>query len=171
LYYSDDGDASKCGVDAGLGYNVNIPLGFNTAGYNNADYNYIFSELVLPLANRFAPDLIIVAAGFDSCVGDPTSTNKVTPGWFGGATKSLQTVSSAAGRVLLLLEGGYNRLQTTDCIDSCIQALLVNKAIVGNSTTKSSSTTAPAGVLSVPALEAVQRVQTVQSAHWSMFRR
>ena len=49
-------------------------------------------RIVEPVANEFEPQLIIVAAGFDSCIGDPLSQNKVTPQWFKRATRMLQVI-------------------------------------------------------------------------------
>lgn len=123
---------------------------------------YIFDKIVLPIANQYCPDLIIVAAGFDSCEGDPTGRNRVTPSWFGNATKSLQDITSSAGRVLLLLEGGYNYMQTAACIESCLLSLLKWQ---------------PARQIRAPSLhekvsaEVVLAVQTAldeQSEYWSL---
>lgn len=90
MFFHDDGGISKCGAGKGTGFNVNVALGFQEEGFGDGDYDHIFANVVLPLANEFAPDLIIVAAGFDSCVGDPLGRNTVTPQWFGKATKLLQ---------------------------------------------------------------------------------
>jgi histone deacetylase 4/5 len=82
---------SWCGAGAGSGFNVNVALGYGgEGGYTDADYTYVMHSLVLPLADAFSPDLILVAAGFDCCAGDPVGLSQISPAWFGLATEMLQ---------------------------------------------------------------------------------
>ena len=66
--------------------------------------------LVLPIAQEFAPTLVLVAAGFDAAAGDPCGVRyRVTPAQFGRMTSRLASrdaLPSARGRVALVLEGG-----------------------------------------------------------------
>ena len=76
VQYSDEGTLSRIGSGAGLGYNVNIAVGqidqdepprdvgtVEGAVLGDADYMYIFYEIVLPLAREFRPELVLVPAG------------------------------------------------------------------------------------------------------------
>ena len=64
---NDDSDSSTDGVDH-----------FDTVG--DSDYNYVWDQVLLPVARRFCPDLILVSAGFDAARGDPLGGADVTPG-------------------------------------------------------------------------------------------
>src|SRR4029079_12297088 len=67
-YYPGTGAADEIGVGPGAGYTVNLPL---EAGAVNADYRFVFDAVVLPVLKQFAPDLMLVSAGFDAHERDP----------------------------------------------------------------------------------------------------
>ena len=67
-----------------------------------------FDELVLPAVNAFAPDMILISAGFDAAEGDPLRGYHLTPEGYAHMTRRLQAVPSSQGRVVVVLEGGYN---------------------------------------------------------------
>ncbi|XP_020290831.1 histone deacetylase 6 isoform X2 [Pseudomyrmex gracilis] len=98
-----ESDFHYVGEDLGEGYNFNIPL--NKTGMTNADYVAIFQQVLLPMAYEFCPDLVLVSAGFDSAVGDEKGEMLVTPACYAHLLSSL--LSLAAGRVAVILEGGY----------------------------------------------------------------
>lgn len=54
---------------AGEGFNVNIPWNKDMMG--NAEYKIAFDRIILPIANQFKPDLILIACGFDAVAADP----------------------------------------------------------------------------------------------------
>lgn len=62
------GDHLHCGEGPGLGKNINIP--WRTAGMTDADYVLAFQKIVMPIAQDFDPDLVVVSAGFDAAEGD-----------------------------------------------------------------------------------------------------
>lgn len=80
------------GSNAGLGYNVNVPLsaGYqpgelnsHPGGLGDADYALVMSHIVCPLVLEFQPEIVFVAAGFDASLGDgplPTGRFTVMPG-------------------------------------------------------------------------------------------
>uniref|UniRef100_A0A8W7PBM7 Histone deacetylase domain-containing protein n=1 Tax=Anopheles coluzzii TaxID=1518534 RepID=A0A8W7PBM7_ANOCL len=63
-----ESDFDYVGTGKGEGYNFNVPL--NKTGMTNGDYLAIWQQLLLPVATEFAPELIIVSAGYDSALGD-----------------------------------------------------------------------------------------------------
>jgi len=72
------------------------------------EYLTAFDELILPAAASFAPDLIVVSAGFDAAEGDPLGTYHLSPTAYAHMTRRLQALPSSEGRVVAVLEGGYN---------------------------------------------------------------
>ena len=81
---------------------INVPL---TAGSGDAEYLQAMDETVEPAIKRFAPDILLVSAGFDAGEGDLLGSMRVTPGGF-------RELAVRAGRLCerraLILEGGYN---------------------------------------------------------------
>ncbi|XP_035828852.1 histone deacetylase 6, partial [Aplysia californica] len=74
---SDDADADHTGTGAGQGFNVNIPWNFDRMG--DPEYLAAFTQIVMPIAYQFAPELVLVSAGFDAAEGDPLGGYKLTP--------------------------------------------------------------------------------------------
>lgn len=71
----------------------------------DAEYIAVFTNLLLPVAFSFAPELIIISAGFDSADGDPLGGCRLSPEGYACMTKLLMSVCP---RIVLALEGGYN---------------------------------------------------------------
>ncbi len=76
----------------------------------------------MPLAAEFAPELVLVSAGFDAARYDPLGKCKVTPAGFAMMTRQLMTL--AGGRVCLFLEGGYHLTALAESATACVHALL-----------------------------------------------
>ena len=89
---------------------------------NNVDYLLAFTQIVLPVAYEFQPDLVFVSAGFDAGTNDPLGGCGVTPAGFAQMTHLLKSV--AMGKLVLVLEGGYNVQTVTDSVVECISVLL-----------------------------------------------
>ncbi|KAI5645052.1 histone deacetylase domain-containing protein [Phthorimaea operculella] len=118
--YSKDADHVAVGEGKGEGFNVNIP--WNKRGMGDAEYMAAFTQVVLPIAYQYNPELVIVSAGFDACVGDPLGGCKVTPECYGRMTQLLRGL--AGGRIILCLEGGYNITSISYAMTMCTKALL-----------------------------------------------
>jgi histone deacetylase 6 len=99
-----DGGLDKVGVGAGIGRNVNI--GWSEQGVGDGEYMAAFQRIVMPIAQEFNPDLVIVSAGFDAAAGDDLGGCWVTPACYSHMTHML--MSLANGKVAMCLEGGYN---------------------------------------------------------------
>jgi len=84
------------------------------------------SEVLLPAARRFQPQLILVSAGFDAAGEDPLGGCSVTPKFFGALTVELRRLAAelCGGRVVFALEGGYNPEVLADCVEEVSRALL-----------------------------------------------
>lgn len=99
-----DGGLDQCGASAGIGKNVNV--GWMNQGMGDGDYMAAFQRIVMPIAQEFDPDLVIVSAGFDAAAGDELGGCFVTPACYSHMTHML--MSLAEGKVVVCLEGGYN---------------------------------------------------------------
>lgn len=107
-YYPGTGNMEETGTGDGAGYTMNIPL---PGGQGDSDYLWIYERAVLPIAEQFRPDLILVSAGFDIYAGDPLGTMNVTESGFAGLAALLQRAarSCCKGKILFSLEGGYDQ--------------------------------------------------------------
>uniref|UniRef100_A0A4W5P1J3 Histone deacetylase 6 n=1 Tax=Hucho hucho TaxID=62062 RepID=A0A4W5P1J3_9TELE len=115
-----ESDSSAVGTGSGEGYNINLP--WNKIGMKDADYVAAFQQLLLPVAYEFQPQLVLVAAGFDSVIGDPKGEMSVSPQCFSVLTHML--LGLAQGKLLLVLEGGYNLQSTAEGVCACLRSLL-----------------------------------------------
>jgi histone deacetylase 6 len=108
---------------------------------------------VMPIAMEFAPELVIISAGFDAADGDELGECKVSPAGYAHMTHMLSGL--AGGRLVVALEGGYN-------LDATMQsALAVTKVILGEA-----PTALPPMHASETATETVYLVAKEQSRHW-----
>ncbi len=93
--------------EVGVGNIVNAPLSANTGSDH---FREAFSSRVLPALQNFAPDMIIISAGFDAHHRDPLAQINLTADDFDWATGKLLDIADrhAQNRVVSLLEGGYD---------------------------------------------------------------
>ncbi|THV08047.1 histone deacetylase clr3 [Dendrothele bispora CBS 962.96] len=145
------GAMSSCGEGRGLGYSVNIP--WPEAGMGDADYIHAFQKIVMPIATEFAPELVIISAGFDAALGDELGGCCVSPAGYAHMTHMLSGL--AGGHLVVALEGGYN-LQST-----AKSALAVTKVLLGEPPEE-----LPPLVASEVATETVWLVAKEQSKYW-----
>jgi acetoin utilization deacetylase AcuC-like enzyme len=107
--YPGTGHWSETGRGKGEGTTINVPL---PAGIGDVGYARIFDELLIPLAQRFNPELILVSAGYDTHWSDPLGSMTVTVAGYGTMAHKLVALANelpeARGRVAFTLEGGYN---------------------------------------------------------------
>jgi acetoin utilization deacetylase AcuC-like enzyme len=107
--YPGTGHWSETGAGEGEGATVNVPL---PPGIGDMGYARIFDEILVPLARRFNPDLILVSAGYDTHWSDPLGSMTVTVAGYGMMAHKLVALASelpnARGRIAFTLEGGYN---------------------------------------------------------------
>ncbi|XP_058754604.1 histone deacetylase 5-like [Vicia villosa] len=128
---NDDGFYDKIGEGAGAGYNINVP--WENGGCGDADYFAAWDHILLPVAKEFNPDIIIVSAGFDAAVGDPLGGCRITP--FGYSVLLKKLTDFAEGRIVLVLEGGYNLDSIAKSTHACLEVLLEDKPLTGSSET------------------------------------
>ena len=106
-FYPGTGASDERGCGAGEGFTLNVPL---PAGAGDADWLAGLDELVLPALERFAPELLVVSAGFDAWRNDPLGGMRVTEAGFAAMGRRLLDFGEGrcSGRVAAMLEGGYD---------------------------------------------------------------
>ena len=122
-YYPGTGSADERGGGKGESYTLNVPL---RAGTPARDHRRAFTDALHEIERRFPPDLVIVSAGFDSRRGDPLGGLMLEDADFYEMTKEVLRLAEkyAAGRVVALLEGGYNLQLLGGSVKSHISAML-----------------------------------------------
>lgn len=111
------GLADERGVDAGEGTTLNLPTRPNTP---EADQLDTFSRIAIPAVRQFAPEFLFISAGFDAHKDDPLGDLNLTEAGFTRMTRELMDVAAdcCAGRIVSVLEGGYN----LDALENCVVA-------------------------------------------------
>ncbi|KAG6530599.1 histone deacetylase 15-like isoform X2 [Zingiber officinale] len=119
-FYPGTGAVDEVGSMDGEGFSVNIP--WNCGGVGDNDYIFAFQHVVIPIALQFAPDITIVSAGFDAARGDPLGCCDVTPAGYAQMTHMLSSLSQ--GKLLVILEGGYNLRSISSSATAVVKVLL-----------------------------------------------
>ncbi|OQV20372.1 Histone deacetylase 4 [Hypsibius exemplaris] len=164
-FFPGTGGPEEVGADAGIGFNVNVAFsGGLTPPMGDVEYLAAFRTVIMPIAEEFCPDLVMVSAGFDAATGHPPPLGgyNVTPACFGQLTRLLGTL--AGGKVALVLEGGYDLASICDSAEECVRALL------GDPSPQISEET----LLSKPNFNCVQSLEEVvriQMKFWPCLRR
>jgi acetoin utilization deacetylase AcuC-like enzyme len=103
--YPGTGPATDVGSGAGRGYTVNLPV---SAGADDALYRSLVDHVVVPLAQTFEPQLVLISAGFDAHREDPLATCALTEAGFADMARSVSRCCAGLGVPLgAVLEGGY----------------------------------------------------------------
>ena len=106
-WYPGTGMADETGHGKGLGTTLNVPL---PAGSGARELLGAARERLLPAADKFRPDLVMISAGFDSRHDDPLGHFRLTDEDFATFTRLAMQIASehAESRLVSVLEGGYN---------------------------------------------------------------
>ena len=121
--YPGSGAVSERGEGPGVGFTVNIPL---PAGSDGDAVLVALAESLLPAAAQFRPELVLVSAGFDGHRDDPLGHFRLDSSDFARLTELCLAVADehAGGRMVSLLEGGYNLAALGECCAAHVAALL-----------------------------------------------
>lgn len=106
-FYPGTGAATETGRGAGEGTTLNVPM---PAGCGDDEYDEAFRGRLIPALRQFAPDVLVVSAGFDAWTGDPLGGMRVSEGAFRRWGEWLGELAGqqCGGRLLAVLEGGYD---------------------------------------------------------------
>jgi len=121
-FYPGTGAASDAGQGSGSGFTVNVPM---RAGYGDAECLDAFELVFRPIAQRYAPEFVLVSAGFDAHHADPLGGLQVTEQGFADMASVVLDVArtSASGRCVLVLEGGYHLEALALSVESVVRRL------------------------------------------------
>ncbi|XP_076800062.1 histone deacetylase 4-like isoform X2 [Clavelina lepadiformis] len=160
-FFPGTGAIQEVGAGRGVGYNVNIA--FNSGlqpPMGDAEYLAAFHAVVLPIAQEFDPDFVLVSSGFSAAKGHPPALGgyTVSPQCFGYLTQSLSHLAN--GRLVLVLEGGFELQSLSDCSEACVRVLLGDSEFA--SLPEESITQKPHNL----AVTAIRRVISIQAKYW-----
>ncbi len=127
-YYPGTGDVTEIGEGEGLGFTVNVPL---NAGCGDVEYVTIFKKILVPVALKYNPEIIMVSAGFDIFYQDPLGGMSVTPSGIAYLTKIVKEIAQKCcnNKILLTLEGGYNLKGLLECVVAVVRELIGEEVI------------------------------------------
>jgi acetoin utilization deacetylase AcuC-like enzyme len=121
-HYPGTGAVEERGEGEGRGMTRNVPL---AAGTSRDDYLAAFRKALAAVGREFAPDFILVSAGFDALAGDPLGGLLLEPADFHAMTQEVMwwAEKECGGRLVMALEGGYDPSRTGAAAVACLRAL------------------------------------------------
>ncbi len=124
-YYPGTGAYTETGIGLGNGATLNCPM---SAGAGDVNYESAFNEKILPAIDAFKPEFIIISAGFDAHLEDPLGQICLSTSFYRWMTKRMMEVASkhCQGRLISVLEGGYNLQFLPLCVEEHIAVLSNN---------------------------------------------
>ena len=128
-FYPGTGWMDEIGTGEGEGFTVNFPV---TAGWGDEEYLRAYNEVLVPVARRFQPQLILVSAGFDPHWADRIAMMQVSVSGFAQIVLVLKRLADelCQGRLVFTLEGGYNLQVAASSVKATFDVLLDSSEIV-----------------------------------------
>ena len=122
-FYPGTGAKDETGTGDGLGTTLNFPLRANST---DDDYLSLVKDKLIPEMFRFKPELIIISAGFDAHQDDPLASMQVSTECYGTLTELIRQAAQeiCQGRLLSMLEGGYDTNALADSVHAHMKSLL-----------------------------------------------
>ncbi len=119
--YPGTGSLSDVGSGPGEGYTINLPV---PAGSEEELWLSLVEHIVLPVAEEFEPDLVLVSAGFDAHREDPLAGCRLEASSFAEMARHVRGLAGALGVPLgAVLEGGYEPTALTQSVLETLAAL------------------------------------------------
>jgi acetoin utilization deacetylase AcuC-like enzyme len=122
-FYPGTGASDETGTGDGLGATRNLPFAFGTP---RTEYRSRFTAELEEFASRIRPQLVLISAGFDAHRADPVGSLGLEVEDFQTLTKTVRHIAEthAAGRLVSLLEGGYNPPILAECVETHLRGLM-----------------------------------------------
>jgi acetoin utilization deacetylase AcuC-like enzyme len=126
-FYPGTGASSECGTSEGRGYTVNIPL---SAGADGPVYLAAFERIVGPVLHEYAPELVLISAGFDAHQRDPLAAMRLSNSDYADLFQAIhhalpRDAGGLAPGIGIVLEGGYDLEALAGSIHSTMNTALV----------------------------------------------
>ena len=121
-FYPAPGGVDETGTGDGLGSNLNLPM---RAYSCDTDYINAIEHKLIPVIQKFNPDLIIISAGFDAHENDPLAQINLSTECYGKMTQKLMEIANDVcdGRILSMLEGGYDYSALAESVQLHVETL------------------------------------------------
>ncbi|RCS46079.1 histone deacetylase [Bremerella cremea] len=121
-FYPDSGDRDARGEGPGLGYTLNLPI---TYGTDRQTILNEFAHRLQDFADKVRPELVLISAGFDAHKDDPVGDLGLEAEDFLATTQTVKEIADtwSHGRIVSLLEGGYNPPRLAECIEMHLREL------------------------------------------------
>lgn len=120
--YPGTGFEEEKGGGEGSGYTLNAPMQPHST---DDDYRSIFEQVLLPQFKAYNPQFILISAGFDAHTDDPLAQVDLTHEGFDFMTRELKQLAleCCQGKMVSVLEGGYNYDALSQCVASHLNIL------------------------------------------------
>lgn len=127
-HYPGTGAAREIGPGAGEGTVVNMPL---SSGAGDQVFRQLYQQVLIPVARRFDPHLILVSAGFDAHWDDPLAGLGLSLTGYAWIAQTLVSLANelCGGRIVFTLEGGYHLEVLSHGILNTFHALLGDESV------------------------------------------
>ncbi len=124
-HYPGTGRATESGTGAGESFTINVPM---EAGEGDDEYRAVFQKVLVPAADAFKPELVIISAGFDAHRDDPLASMGLTEEGYAELTSIVSGIARqhCRGKLLSSLEGGYNLTALAASVERHIRALVAS---------------------------------------------
>ncbi len=121
--YPGTGAADDMGIEDGYGTTLNLPLPYQTG---DVGFQLLYDQVVLPALRRFAPQLILVSAGYDAHWDDPLGPLSLSIDGYAALTQRLVALADelCGGKIVLVLEGGYSPMALAGGVVASLRVLL-----------------------------------------------
>jgi acetoin utilization deacetylase AcuC-like enzyme len=125
-FYPGTGLANETGEGKGKGTNLNIPL---ESGADDDVYKQAFDKKIIPAVMRFAPEMLLISAGFDPHQRDPLGGMRMTTDGFGWMARALADLATelCTGRHVYVLEGGYDLRALREGVEAALEVMVSQK--------------------------------------------
>ncbi|KAK2980401.1 hypothetical protein RJ640_014574 [Escallonia rubra] len=155
--YPGTGKIDEIGHGDGEGATLNLPL---PGGSGDLAMRTVFDEVIVPCAQRFKPDIILVSAGYDGHVLDPLASLQFTTGTYYMLASNIKQLAKdlCGGRCVFFLEGGYNLKSLSHSVADSFRAFLGEASLA-------SELFDPAILYEEPSSKVKQAIQRVKSIH------
>jgi len=122
-FYPGTGSAAETGDGAGAGSTLNVPL---PGGAGDEEFISALADVLVAVADEFAPDLVLISAGFDAHADDPLGGMAVTTAGYAELTRLVVDLAErhCDGRVVSVLEGGYSLVGLGESVETHLQAMM-----------------------------------------------
>lgn len=160
IYPKRTGKIGEVGAKNGRGYNINVPLPPRT---DDAGFLSVFREVLVPVAQAFKPDLIIVSAGQDAHAHDFVAQCRVTDAGFAQMTRVVKELARELcdRKLVFVLEGGYNPKVTARAVENIVKVLQAPDETVAAAAAPKPGQATPA-----PIASRIAEVRRTQTAFW-----